>query len=336
MNIGFIGAGKVGFSLGRYLSGKGVRIAGYASRRESSALRAAAFTGSKAFSRPEELIRQCDCVLLTVPDDAIAKVWNDLRQADIAGKIFCHCSGSLSSDIFHGAEERGAGGCSLHPLAAVPDLYHSHTLLADAVFTLEGAPEARDALYRLVSGLGNPVYVLDKAMKTRYHCAAVFVSNFSTALASVGAELFRSCGLEQADGPLFQLMLNNVRSVCEYGVVHALTGPVERGDAQTVGRHLACLSAEDRQLYALLARKLVRIAAAKHADRDFGPVLETLGETASCFNPQSPHPSTDSAADRQVSCGLPLHEGRGYRKGFHRLRRFVNTMFPPEGGGFKP
>ena len=55
-----------------------------------------------------------------------------------------------------------------------------------------------------------------------------------------------------------------------------------------------------------------------------------------CFNPQSAHPPTDSAADGQGSCGLHLPEGRGCGKGFHRLRRRVNSSFPPEGGGLKP
>ena len=54
------------------------------------------------------------------------------------------------------------------------------------------------------------------------------------------------------------------------------------------------------------------------------------------FNPQPPHPPTDSAADGQGSCGLPLPSGRGYGKGFHRLRRLVNSSFPPERRGLKP
>jgi predicted short-subunit dehydrogenase-like oxidoreductase (DUF2520 family) len=278
MKIGFLGAGKVGFSLGKYLSGKGVSVAGYAGRRESSVREAASFTGTRAFAGPEELIRHCDCVLLTVPDDAIAEVWRGLRQVEIAGKIFCHCSGLLASDIFEGIEERGAGGCSLHPLMAIPDSRNSHALLQEAVFALEGAPKARETMRRLVSGLGNAVCILDREQKVRYHCAAVFVSNFSTALAQIGANLFQACGLDTAVEPLFQLMLNNARSVREYGVIHALTGPVERCDARTISRHLSCLSGEDRQLYVLLSRKLARIAAAKHADRDYSPVLETLGD----------------------------------------------------------
>ena len=281
MKIGFLGAGKVGFSLGKYLSDNGVPVVGYASRQEASAREAAAFTGSHAFTVPEDLLRQSDCLVLTVPDDAIGAAWRTFAQADIAGKIFCHCSGSLSSEIFEGIEERGASGCSLHPLMAIPDRHHSHALLEGTVFALEGMPAACEALHPLVSGLGNAVYLLDKSKKAQYHCAAVFVSNFSTALAHVGAQLFRSCGLEQATGPLLQLMANNVRSVSEYGVVHALTGPAERGDTHTIAQHLSCLSAEDRQLYCLLTRKIVEIASTKHPDRDFAPVLQTLGDNVS-------------------------------------------------------
>ena len=278
MDTGFVGAGKVGFSLGKYMKDKGVSLMGYASRSRASAHGASVFTESCAFDGLEELLSRCDCVFLTVPDDAIGAVWNQLRQCDISGKIICHCSGSLSSGIFEGASECGASVCSLHPLMALPDCYHSHALLHEAVFALEGDTEACAALQRLITSCGNAVYLLDKDKKALYHCAAVFVSNFSTALAYIGAEMFKTCGMEEATEPLFQLMLHNARSVSEFGVTRALTGPVERCDVRTVSRHLSCLPADDRELYTALSRKLVAIASGKHVDRDYSPVLALLDE----------------------------------------------------------
>lgn len=289
MRMGFVGAGKVGFSLGRYFREKGLSVVGYASRHIENAREAAAFTDSACFDSPQSLAEACDCLFFTVPDDAIASVWEKFADVPIAGKTFCHCSASLASDIFAGAEERGAGACSLHPLMAIPNRTHSHALLTQAAFFLEGTEPHVARLHAMIESLGNPAYRMPSHVKELYHCAAVFVSNFAVALAHTGEQLFRSCGMEDATMPLYQLMLSNVCSVRELGPEAALTGPVERGDAVTVARHLAALSNltgsadhKDARLYALLAEKLVDIASIKHPDRDYHSIRAILGKFSSC------------------------------------------------------
>ena len=278
MRIGFVGAGKVGFSLGRYFHLKGVPVVGYCSLYERDAREAAALTGSRVFSAPGDLAAACDCLFLTVPDNDIAAVWSQFDHTDITGKLFCHCSGSLASAVLAHAVERGGGACSLHPLMAIPDRLHSHTLLERAVFFLEGTEPHRERLRALIAGLGNDVQVLPSDKKALYHCAAVFVSNFVVALAHTGEQLFQSCGLTGATPALFQLLQANAESVRAYGPAAALTGPVERGDTATIQQHLASLGGDDRELYALLARKLADLASAKHPDRDYGPTLDILGD----------------------------------------------------------
>jgi predicted short-subunit dehydrogenase-like oxidoreductase (DUF2520 family) len=276
MKIGFIGAGKVGFCLGQYLARKGQALAGYASRSPGPAQEAAALTGSAYFPDPMGLVEAADLVFLTVPDGLIRPVWLSLAGGPVAGKIFAHCSGSLSSEAFEGAEGRGAQGISLHPLMAIPDKYRSHELLAEAFFAAEGPEPALGKAMGLLAALGNEARPLAKEKKPLYHCAASFVSNFSVALAFAGAQMLESCGLGDAQGALFRLMLNNARSIGEYGPVAALTGPVERGDAGTVAGHLAALSGEDRELYRLLARKLLTVAALRNPGRDYAPLAEIL------------------------------------------------------------
>lgn len=285
MRIGFVGAGKVGFSLGRYFREKGLPVVGYASRHAESVREAAVFTDSACFDSSQSLAEACDCLFLTVPDDAIASAWEEFAHVSVAGKIFCHCSGSLASDVFAGAAERGGGACSLHPLMSIPDRRHSHTLLAEAAFFLEGTEPHVTRLHTMMESFGNAAYRMPGEKKELYHCAAVFVSNFIVALAHTGEQLFHACGMEDATPPLFRLMLSNIRSVCELGPEAALTGPVERGDTATVARHIAALSnlagsvdRKDTRLYALLAGKLVDIASAKHPDRDYRPILAALRE----------------------------------------------------------
>ncbi|MDR1578651.1 MAG: DUF2520 domain-containing protein [Deltaproteobacteria bacterium] len=274
MKIGFIGAGKVGFCLGQYFKEKGLSVVGYASQSPEPAQEAARLTNSRFFSDRESLLQAADLIFLTVPDRFIGQVFASL--VGVKGKIFAHCSGSLASDVLARARERGGEAISLHPLMAISDKYRSRELLAGAFFAIEGDEPALTQVKNLIASLGNEVQILDKTKKTLYHCAASVVSNFAVALAFMGSELLDSCGLGGAKPALFRLALNNAKNIAEYGPVDALTGPVERGDVSTVADHLAALSGEDRQLYRLLARKLLRVAQLKRVGQDYAPLAQIL------------------------------------------------------------
>ena len=97
MKIGFIGAGKVGFSLGKYFAENGMEISGYFSRSENSAKEAAEFTFSDFFDSCEKLINASDTVFLTVPDGAICETYLALPKDMLNGKQLCHCSGAMQS-----------------------------------------------------------------------------------------------------------------------------------------------------------------------------------------------------------------------------------------------
>ncbi|MDR2353830.1 MAG: DUF2520 domain-containing protein [Deltaproteobacteria bacterium] len=286
MKIGFIGAGKVGHSLGKYFAEKRVALSGYFSRTLNSAEEAARFTNSQAFSSPLPLFESSDLIFLTVPDGAIGPVWENLKQSlqetlqssAIKDTILGHCSGSLSSDIFEKAKDLGFEVISLHPLMAIPDKLESYKLLSKAVFSIEGTPRAVETVSNMINSLGNQTHVLHKDQKTLYHCAASFVSNFGVALAQIGAEMFKSCGLEAATPALFQLMLANANSIAQYGPVHALTGPIERGDEKTIAAHLRALKGQEKEVYRLLGQKLVEISKVKHPEKDYGPLLKVLNE----------------------------------------------------------
>lgn len=93
MKFGFIGAGKVGFSLGKYLADNEMEVVGYYSEFKEDALEASKFTKSSVNKNIEDLVRDSDVLFLTVPDGAIEKVWNQVKKTGISGKVVCHCSG---------------------------------------------------------------------------------------------------------------------------------------------------------------------------------------------------------------------------------------------------
>jgi predicted short-subunit dehydrogenase-like oxidoreductase (DUF2520 family) len=280
MRIGFIGAGKVGFSLGKYFCEHGLNVTGYYSRNPQSALQAAKFTGTMYFDDIVSIVEASDTLFLTVPDGTIKELWDYIDKLSIKNKIICHCSGSLSSSVFSNIGNHDAYGYSIHPLLGISDKLNSYKELSYAFFTLEGSKGRLHEVQMLLKSLGNSVQVISPENKKVYHSAAVFASNLMIALAQTSIDLLKSCGFDEqkASLALNPLMLGNMKNIVEQGTVEALTGPVERCDIETVARNLSCLDEIDRQLYILLSKKLITIAKRKKPDCSYAQLESMIGE----------------------------------------------------------
>lgn len=273
--VSFIGAGKVGCSLARYLAAgpvqgqKDVELAGLFSASAESARAAADFAGGRAFASAEEATREAELVFVTTPDGRIAEIAAQLAAAadastlDLAGKVFAHCSGALASDVLSPLRERGAAVCSAHPLYAVSSRFDCWRELSQAWFTLEGDDEATSLLQDLLAARGNHVARIPADQKTRYHAAAVMASNLVVGLYDMAASELTTCGFAPADAEaaLATLFLGNAHHIAEDGVEASLTGPAARGDQATIDAHLSCLSGDSREVYRLLTEVLYRIAS---------------------------------------------------------------------------
>lgn len=276
MKIGIIGAGKVGFSLGKFFAVGGLELAGYWSRSEESAREAAEFTGSRAYENLESLVRGCGAIFFTTPDGAITETYVCAREFGISGKFLCHCSGSLTAaDAFPGSAERGAGALSLHPLFPVSSKYESYKELQNALFCIEGDCEPAAYFRSALEKLGAKTQLIPSEGKARYHAGCVMASNFMCALAREAAALLVSCGFtsEGAIGALAPLMRSNLEHIIADGPEAALTGPVERCDAATVRRHLENITEPKRRLlYKALSASLVEMAERRHTGADYGEI----------------------------------------------------------------
>lgn len=280
MKIGIIGAGKVGFTLGKFFSQGGIRITGYFSRNPESAREAAAFTHSSFYDTLQPLIEESDAIFITVPDGAIPAVFQQVRQFKITNKYICHCSGALSAaEAFPAIDGTGAHGFSIHPLFPVSSKYDAYRELTDAFFCLEGETAYLPVFQSLLEGLGCRTQILRAEQKIRYHAACAMASNLVCALVQQSADLLVSCGFppERAAEALAPLIRSNVQHVLADGVQAALTGPVERCDTTTVAKHLQAMpDAALRETYRLLSSRLIDIAAAKHPQTDYSPMRELL------------------------------------------------------------
>jgi predicted short-subunit dehydrogenase-like oxidoreductase (DUF2520 family) len=274
IKAGFIGAGKVGCSMAEYFRYRSIEVSGFyiGTHTDNTMAR------FKIFGSLKELINESDVIFLTVTDRAIAEVWSGLTNYDIKGKVICHCSGSLSSELFINADKYGACVASIHPILAFEGTSTQIQDISKAYFTIEGGEVAVKALSRLVELCKNPYCIIDGKNKIKYHCAACFASNFVVALCDKAVQLMSECGFEReaALAALTPLITANVKNVCEKGTEGALTGPIERGDQATVKAHLTVLNDKDKALYAALANTLTEVAQRKHKDRDYSGISEEL------------------------------------------------------------
>ncbi len=278
LQIGFIGAGRAGCSLGKYFVTKGAKVMGYYSRTKESAEWAASFTDTVHYASIKSLVNECNTIFITVSDSEIANVWSELSCHDISGKIICHTSGALSSSVFLNQEALGAFGYSLHPLYAINSKENSYKEFDKVYFTIEGRKEHLRDLMDFISSFGNRITAISSQDKVRYHAAAVFASNLVCGLYEKACNILCDCGFEKndADAALSSLFLGNSTSIANLGVKTALTGPCERGDIATVTKHLDALCGDDETIYRLLSKELINIATIKNPDKDYAALNDIL------------------------------------------------------------
>ena len=119
----------------------------------------------------ETIVKISDTLFLTVPDDLITTVWNQMKDMSLEGKSICHCSGALSAgDAFPGIDKCGAFGYSVHPLFAVSDKYNSYKELSHAYFVIEGDEKHREEIAGIFNNLGNEVRYIAAKDKVKYQC----------------------------------------------------------------------------------------------------------------------------------------------------------------------
>lgn len=292
MRIGFIGAGKVGFTFGRYIAEKRelvrektngalcLEVGGYFSASRQSAELAAEFTETCVYDSLEQLCEYSEIIFLTVPDGQIGEVWKSIKDLDIRGRIICHASGAMTSDIFSGITEAGAFGYSIHPMYAISSKTKSYREMQKCFFTVEGDEEWGNEICHFIRLLGNDCVLLSTENKTKYHAAAVFASNLVNGLYGSAVSLLEDCGFEnkQAERALVPLFMGNASHIAEDGPVAGLTGPIERNDVTTVKKHLNVLEKNEKYIYTGVSRAVVTLAEQKYPDRDYSEMKNILSK----------------------------------------------------------
>lgn len=272
--IGIIGGGVVGSALGRALTVAGYPVAAVASRQATTAVAAAAFIAgddgdAPAVTDPAGVAAAADLVICSVPDRAIAEVARTLAAAPLRPALLVvHCAGALDAAELQPVAEAGARIGGLHPMQAFADAVGAADALSGATFGIEGGDAELAELTAIVEALGGVPLRIRPGGKVRYHAAAAILSNYTSVLAQAATELLASVGNEPeaALAALMPLLRGTVANLGSVGVPDALTGPIARGDAATVAKHLDDLATAGphlRQAYIALGHLAVDMALAK-------------------------------------------------------------------------
>lgn len=213
--------------------------------------------------RPPEDIRRASLVLIAVPDDAIGIVAASLarEEAVVPSHVVLHLSGLLDRLALHALSSSGAALGSFHPLQSIADPSTARARLRGAFAGLEGDERALVAGERLADVLGMRPVRLAPGAKAAYHAGAVFASNYAVVLAAVAEGLARRAGVPPAEArALYLPLMEGTVANLALGPATALTGPVRRGDAASIRRHLAVLEPADRSLYRALGLAALGLA----------------------------------------------------------------------------
>lgn len=271
IKIGFIGPGKVGVSLGRYFTHKGIKLSGFYGRNTKTTMEAANITKSKFYDNIQDIIKESNILFITTPDDMISIIDRDLKKFDLNNKSICHTSGSLKSNVLCNAKHSGALIYSIHPIFAFSNKNTNLKDLENIYFSIEGDYLENSSLndtinvMQLIKTLGNKFFIRSDKTSSTYHLANVFVSNLTLSLLDIGISYFKKIGLneEEALNAIKPLIQGNIDNITKKGFVNSLTGPVLRGDITTIEKHLSVIDKEDKDLYKILSLNLLKLVALK-------------------------------------------------------------------------
>lgn len=264
-----VGAGPVATALAGALRLAGVPVLGLWARRAPQARAAGSTAGVAAFSSaPPDVLLESEIVLLAVRDQVVGEVAQTLVGTGLVNKkhVLLHCAGAAAAkELLGGVADKVAGIGTMHPLSAIADGKAAMRTLKGTVFGTEGDDVGRAAATKLVGALGGVALALDSSQMAAYHAAAALASNYVVAVIDAAAAALASAGIapDQAATALVPLAEGALRNVTAHGTTAGLTGPVRRGDATTIQRHLEALRPrpELAEIYRALARRAVEIAA---------------------------------------------------------------------------
>lgn len=273
-NIAVIGVGKVGAAVGYLLQRKGHHIAVAVTTSEESLKNAAPYLpGTRLVHSAGEALAGADeaasveVILITTKDGQIESACKEIAASGALtpAHTVMHMSGAAGLDLLSYAKDAGAGVASLHPIQSFANVELAVERLPGSYFGLTAEGAAREVALKIAADLDGKVVEVADEDKTLYHAAACVASNYLVTLVYTAQKLYGAAGFEESAAieammPLVKGTLANIESI---GTAPALTGPIARGDADTVEQHLKKLAVMGEEIvatYRMLGLRTVDMA----------------------------------------------------------------------------
>ena len=266
--VAIIGAGNVGSIFAKAFQQHGYQLVGIGSKTMASAEKLASQFNVVATTRAAKITKYADVVVIATPDRYISPVVEEISQNGgfRVGQFVLHTAGGLSNDALCPAHNTGAFTGCIHPLQSFADRERDINLLVGIYFALGGHEEAVKLGAQIVHDFGGVSFILKDVDRPTYHAGASIVSNYLVTLLHWAMKSYENIGLspEQGLAALLPLVEGTIKNIQELGPMAALTGPVSRGDSNTITAHLDTMKNwEEQQMYVALARYTVGIAIEK-------------------------------------------------------------------------
>jgi predicted short-subunit dehydrogenase-like oxidoreductase (DUF2520 family) len=271
-----LGAGQVGQGLYRAFRAAHVDMLGLHSRRPNGVATSSGHIPATIGDANAVIVAVRDEQLNGALGEVIDAVSPSGRRRVASGTVILHTSGGAEPEMLSRLGELGLSGGTFHPLVPFANPERAPELLRRGWIGIDGDDPARAMSRRLAGHLGARTLDIPPGMKSVYHAAAVISSNFPVVLEAVAARLMMDVGIPErsAQQAVHALVEGAISNTSGAPPEEVLTGPVVRGDVDTVHRHLQALRhhPEARALYRRLSFAALEIAARRGTDP------ERLGE----------------------------------------------------------
>ncbi|MCV7594860.1 DUF2520 domain-containing protein [Micrococcus luteus] len=263
LGVGVVSAGRVGAVLGSALRAAGHTITGVHAVSEASRDRAEMLLPGVPVLEIPEILRRSEMVVFAVPDDALGELVAGLAAAGHVqtGHLLVHTSGRYGVGVMEPVRAHGAIPLAIHPAMTFTGLSLDVARLQDCVFGVTADPVVLPVAQALVVEMGGEPVVVKEADRAAYHLALSHGSNHLVTLTAQARQILETIGVADPERVLRSLMTAALENALTDGD-GALTGPVARGDVDTLRTHRETLgeleagglSADVRAVWETLAR----------------------------------------------------------------------------------
>ncbi len=268
--VSIIGAGRVGTAMAGLLPPRGYPVVAVADVDRYARERAASLAGALPCERNDRAASMAEIIIITTPDGRIAETCASIAASgvELVDKKVMHMSGALSLEVLKPAADVGAGVLAIHPIQTFADLEGASMSLPGSTFGVTCGPGLEEWAEEFVSSLDGRAIAVRDSDRVVYHAAAAVACNL---LAMVHYGTYVACRRlgfsdEETSRAFTPLAEATVRNVGRLGPAAALTGPLSRGDVETVRAHVEAFDGFDpdlAELYRAVSRWGLRLVAEK-------------------------------------------------------------------------